>query len=488
MSKYANAKKLSWLSETRIQSICKNQIAFFLLLQAIVSIFVIFVFDGTGDSGDSVMHYLFAKYSYQHHELFFHHWAKPLYVLLASPFAQFGFIGVKVFNAMVMMVTVLFTYKTIQQLQLKNPIAGALFLIGAPLVFVLTFSGLTEPLFALFLIAGIYLLLVERRIVSCILISFLPFIRSEGLIIIGVIGFYLLLERKWKLLPLLLTGHVVYSIAGYPFYKDFLWVFNKIPYAVLSSQYTNLYSKDGRLFHFVEQMNYVVGVPIYFLFWLGIVSMIHHSIKKKISREVTVLILLGFFSFFIAHTLFWYFGIFNSMGLKRVLISVAPLSAIISLMGFNYILQISSLKKLGTIIVKVVVIICVLVFPFTSNPAAINWKKDMMLTTEQELANQVTSFIKEHQLSNHRFVHLYPYLNETLNIDHFNNERRIDLDKASFPQIKSGDIIVWENWFAVVDGGITQEIMESQQQLKKLYTISGNDKGREVVFTIYECK
>ena len=69
------------------------------LAKTIVALFfaigcwVITYFNGTGDTGDSITHYFYAQYAPLHLELFFNHWAKPLYVLLASPFAQFGFIG-----------------------------------------------------------------------------------------------------------------------------------------------------------------------------------------------------------------------------------------------------------------------------------------------------------------------------------------------------------------------------------------------------------
>ena len=314
--------------------IMKNKTIYIVLFfYAIIATFTILFFDGTGGAGDSIQHYLFAKFAPLHPQLFFNHWAKPVYVLLVSPFAQFGFIGVKIFNAIVSLLSIFFTFKIAQKLNLKNAIMGAVILIFSPLYFVLTFSGLTEPLFALFISISLYAILKHKYIAACLIVSFLPFIRSEGLIIIGVFAFYFLLKKKWKLIPLLLFGNVVYSIAGFFVYNDFLWVFNKIPYAHLSSTYGS-----GRLFHFVDQLIYIVGVPIYILFWLGVISIIWKSIililnnfakqklfrssnavqkqiwkfcnsfpykyKKKINLELQVLVFLGFLSFFVAHTLF----------------------------------------------------------------------------------------------------------------------------------------------------------------------------------------
>ena len=259
-----------------INSSMKNPIYKILFAYFVIAAFTIYYFDGTGDAGDSISHFLFAKYAPHHPELYFNHWAKPVFVLLASPFAQFGFVGMKIFNALISLLTIFFTYKIAKQLNLKNAIIVCAILIFTPVYFALTFSGLTEPLFALFIALGIYFLLNEKYLAACILFSFLPFVRSEGLILLGVIGIYLLAKGKWKSIPWLATGHIIYSFAGYFVYHDLLWVFRKIPYATMDSVYGH-----GNLAHFAQQLFYFFGLPIYILFALGLLSIIWSSIKLK---------------------------------------------------------------------------------------------------------------------------------------------------------------------------------------------------------------
>ena len=461
-----------------------NQIFVLLFIYVIIATLTIIFFDGTGDSGDSIHHYQFAKLAPLHPELFFNHWAKPLYVLLASPFAQFTFIGVKIFNSIVSLLTIFFTFKIAQKLNINNAIIGAIILIFSPLCFVLTFSGLTEPLFALFISIGLYTILVKKPIISCLLISFLPFIRSEGLIIIGVFGLYFLLKREWKLIPFLLVGHIVYSIAGFFVFNDLLWVFNKIPYARMSSTYGS-----GELSHFVIQLMYVIGVPIYILFWSGVLIIIWKSIKNRISIEIQILVFLGFFSFFIAHSLFWYLGIFNSMGLNRVIIGVAPLISIISLIGFNFLTyEIFKNKRIPNLIFQGLLIAYILIFPFTSNPAAINWERDLSLSKDQQSANQIADLISHNRGSNQRFVFAHPYLSEVLKIDHFDDTKRLELTADFMNHIKSGDIVIWENWFAVVEHGVTKEYLDTNTELTCLHNISVWDQGREILYSVYQIK
>jgi len=458
-----------------------NKLLAILGIYAVVATFIIIFFDGTGDAGDSVFHFIFAKYAPAHPRLFFDHWAKPLYVLLASPFAQFGFVGIKIFNVIISLFTLFFTYKIAVKLELKNALLSSLILIFTPLSFVLTFSGLTEPLFALFLTGAIYLILVDKLRWAVILISFLPFVRSEGLIIIGVFGIYFLLKKQWKFIPILLLGHLVYSVAGFFVFNDFFWVFNKIPYSKLSSIYGS-----GELSHFVEQMIYVVGIPIYVLFWIGVISIGWKSIKKTVTVELQILVFVGFFAFLIAHSLFWYFGIFNSMGLKRVLVGVAPLVAIIALIGFNFLTEeVLKLGKKPKLILQSLLMGYVFVFPFTSNPAAINWDKDLNLTLDQTLVLQLADYVNENELTDQRFVYDHPFLSLALDIDHFDPNKRIELTPNYPNESKVGDLIIWENWFAVIDRGVLKDDLDQNPQLNQIMSLEAVDEGREVVFVIY---
>ncbi len=50
------------------------------------------------DTGNSVVHYFFVRYAFENPVLFPDHWAKPFFTLPASPFAQFGFGGMKLFR------------------------------------------------------------------------------------------------------------------------------------------------------------------------------------------------------------------------------------------------------------------------------------------------------------------------------------------------------------------------------------------------------
>lgn len=460
----------------------QNELLILLLFYIIASIAILLFFDGTGEngSGDSILHFLYSNQAINNKALFFNHWAKPLFVLVSFPFAQFGIIGMKVFNVIVTFFSLYLTYSSAKNLGLKKPIIAPIILLFTPLFFVLTFSGLTEPLFALFLILSSFLFIKNNYALGTIILSFLPFVRSEGLIIIGVFAFYMMIKKLWKYLPLLSIGHLFYSIVGYFFYKDFLWVFNKIPYAKLTSTYGN-----GKLSHFVHQQFYVIGAPIYFLLGIGIIFIIYSFFKSKenITSKISLLILGTYLAFFIAHSLFWFLGIFNSMGLKRVLISVAPLIAIISLFGLNFIID--SIKNLAfKKYLQLFLMIAVILFPFSGNKAAIDFKKDFSLAESQKIAIQTVEFVNEIKNENSTFSFSDAYLSLLLDINYFDEKIRNPLTTESHKSIKASEIIIWDNWFSVVENGVSKDKLLANKNLKHLKTFSSY-KEREITYMVF---
>ena len=285
--------------------------AFFILCCVIA-----FRYDGTGDTGDAVQHFQFAQYAFKHPENFFSHWAKPLFTLFAAPFAQFGFVGIKIFNSLNAALTLFLTYRIALKLRLSCAWLVFVILATCSQYFTLIFSGLTEHFSALLLVAVIWLFLRKKYAWATLIVSFLPFVRSEGLLLIGITALFLMAEKRGRVLPLLAVGHLVYSVAGWFFFHDLLWVFNRIPYASLSAY------GHGSWYHFIDRMYYATGLPQFCLWILGSLGGFFYLFSKKETpqyKRVWGLIFGYFFVLLIAHSAFWYFGIFNSFGLARVM-------------------------------------------------------------------------------------------------------------------------------------------------------------------------
>jgi hypothetical protein len=427
-----------------------------------------FVLPGTGGDGDSVSHYLYAKHAFDHPELFFNHWAKPLFVLLTSPFAQLGFIGVKIMNVSLSMGAMFILFMLAKYERFKYPLILPLFYLLFPLNLVLMFSGLTEPMFAFFLILAVFFALKKKLILATLLISLLPFIRSEGLIVILVFGAYLVFIKKWRMLPLLLAGHLVYGLAGLVQYDTILWTFTEIPYTDQGGY------GHGRLQDFIFKLLYVLGVPLYLMFWLGIVSACRQLIQTRLKSNIesNALVLGLVMAYVSAHSLFWWLGLFHSMGLNRVLIAIGPLLAILSYKGFILVynaIPVPLAKKIWF----AVAVGYALIFPFTSNPAGIKLK-DFYLSETQVAMDALAKEMVLTTDSSRLYYHA-PYLSVAFNRDPFDSRLSPRTMDSFINGSDAHGALVWDWWFSEKEGGLSLAYLKGHQNLKEVNRVIGEN-------------
>ena len=194
-----------------------------------------------------------------------------------------------------------------------------------------------------------------------------------------------------------------------------------------------------------------------------------------------------FLVFFIAHSLFWYLGIFNSMGLKRVLIGVMPAIAIIALQGYNWI---SEMTMKSPVILKrsilSLIIIFVLVFPFIPNPAAIHPQRDLCLSQNQKVATGMVKLINDSLKIHGRYLYAAPSLGALLQIDPFDSTQFMALTTENINNLRKGDLIIWDDWFAVVENQIIRNMLDNNIKLRSLKVFKGHDGAREIIYAMYE--
>jgi Gpi18-like mannosyltransferase len=288
----------------------------------LIAVFIIYLvtglmLDGSYGGGDGIRHFLVSKWSWQHPDLFLYHWGKPFFTLLTSPFSQFGLEGIKLFNVISGTLTCFLAYLIAGKLSYKSPSWIIVFSAFSPIYIMCINSGLTEPLFALILTLCIYLFINSQYLTATILLSFLPFVRSEGNMMLPLFAMILLLRGQWKYLPLLAFGTVAYSIVGYFHYKDIFWIITKNPYT--GSNY-DIYGQ-GELLHFVKAYDLILGLPLTILFCIGLAlgavyffSNFKSAFRQKnLILEEFVLVYGAFIVYFVAHTIFWWKGLYGSL-------------------------------------------------------------------------------------------------------------------------------------------------------------------------------
>ncbi|TWI81221.1 hypothetical protein IQ13_2237 [Lacibacter cauensis] len=457
-------------------------LAFFIIL-----LVLLFASSTTTDEGDSLMHFLYAKYAFRYPAHFFNQWAKPVYVMVMAPFAQFGFAAVQLVNIFFTTANFYVVYRVAKQAGIPNAWMASLIYAATPLSVLVSFSGLTEPMFAFATLLSILLLQQKKFYFSLLLFSFLPFIRSEGLLVCGVIFIYLLVIEKYDLIPLLLFGHIFYSLTGYFVHHDLMWVFNKLSYATLSSAYGS-----GRWFHFFNVMSEITGVVVKYLLWAGVFYgfiLLIRALRKKINEteQQELWLLYGIFlAVFAGHIVFWALGIFNSMGLVRPIAGITPLIAIIALRGIQYVTASIQQWKAG-LYVQYLLLAAVLVFPFTSNVYAYKWNRDFELKADQQAQLQLVKYIKQHYPNYNQQImyHVLPWISIQLKQDWFNPNQHIHINDAfTRNQFKKGELFIWDDWFAVVEGHAPLEAVRKDGRFKEVITFEAKDYWGNVRKTV----
>ena len=435
------------------------------------------------ESGDNIVHYFFARYAFQDPKLYFDLWAKPVFTLLASPFAQFGFPGIKLFNGLVGLASGGMAYLVSREFKFRYAWLSIVFVLFAPTYFVRLFSAFTEPLFGLFLLTSLYLAVKGKYHGSAALISFAPFIRAEGFFILAILGVYLLFKRQWKALPWLISGIFLLTLAGMTLGKNLFWVFNEVPYAVHSDY------GSGSLTHYAEQWELMVGVPLAFSSIAGLVLLAwglaarRENLFSGYRAELFFLLPAFFVAYFLFHTLSWYFGLFTSYGLIRVLMPLVPLQGVISLFAIQFLFRAREpYARLVPAIISIFVAY-VLIFPFLHNPASINRNKDFKGTPGMLIMQQLAVEIKK-EYPGRNLYYSEPYLSYALGINHFDKTLHTDFTEIQASEIKPNSVIVWDNWSSVAF--CKNKIRFEQNpsfELKKTY--SSALAGDHILFKLY---
>lgn len=443
---------------------------------------LILLSQGTYDPGDGVQHYLIAKYALKHPLLLLDHWGKPIYTLLCMPFAQFGFIGSNIYNLMCNTATALIAYQISTKLDFKNAWLTFLFVFFSPLFYMTSYSGLTEPTFALILTSAVLLITVHRYTAAALLISFLPFARTEGFFIIPLFVLYLSIQKQWKAVIFCGFATLMYAIIGYFVLDDFFWIIHQNPY---KGAY-EIYGK-GPLMHFVAANDRLFGLPLVFLFLLACMGLILGKVKIEKASLVFYLLIAGsFVVYFVLHSVFWWKGWFGSLGLHRVMAGVAPLFSIIALLGYNFLSHFFMSKYKWQKAILVFVLLAIILFPFKQ------YQPPLKAGTEIQVLNKCADWITKNNISTSNKVYcMYPMLSMLLDVDIFNQKKYISTCMLKYNDFNSallpGDLILWDSHFGHECGFLPSDIAQlpKVKKIAHFEQLNYNHQNFEIdVFTV----
>lgn len=435
------------------------------------------------DAGDGIQHYVVSRFSWLHPYLFLDSWGKPFYTLVSSPFAQFGIKGSIFFNLLCGIGSSYFAYLFAKKMELENTWLIIPIVLFAPGFFPTLNSGLTEPFFSFLLMACAYGYVLKKYALSSLLISFLPFIRTEGFFIIPLFAITLLLRKQYFTIVLLSFGTIFYSLIGLIFLNDFFWIIYQNPYNGGSRE---IYG-HGEWWHFISNYNYLFGIILSILLLAGIPALLKSIMQNKQNQPISkqtflteeiLLLICSFLVYLIAHSIMWWKGWANSLGMLRVIAAVLPCTSLLCLRGFNlfYINQFKKIKiiKYAILFISFAVIV---ITPFKKEYFPFN------LTPEQKVTSEAAKWIKDSKYYQNKIYFLDPFLSSLLDIDSFDTLRSAPLwglyssiEKYGIKNIPDSTVVFWDSHYGPNECRIPLTQLLTDQNFKHLKSFRPNDR------------
>ena len=412
--------------------------------------FVIMALTARGDYGgaDTYWHYFISHYAFQYPSLFLDHWGKPLFIALSAPFAYFGFVGLQMFNIIVSLLSAYLAWQLAKKTGMQFGFMAILLTLFAPVYFTLVFSGLTENLCGLVLIAAVYLFFDKKYAWAAIAISFIPFARTEGFIFLPLFALALAWNRKWWPISLLLTGFLFYSIIGYFHYHDFWWFFAQNPYGADSA---DIYG-HGSIWHFTLSYRELFGYAFTALIIAGGFYFSYCFFRRPktiLPLTQVLLILMPVAAYFAAHSYVWWKGSMGSVGLLRVIGGMVPLAAVLAVKGFNVITPLLKKKKILQWFILLPLCAYIVYTPFQIYPVPIP------AGPEEKVFDKVAEWMINEKVTPKKLWVFNPYLAFKLDMNPY-DEKKIGFYFPSGDDLihytQPGDVMVWDAHFGPAEG------------------------------------
>ena len=438
-----------WLCSYEMQ-VYNRAVQIPLLLVFLGLLFLILASTSEWPSGgeDSFAHFLIAKYAFKHPELFLNNWGKPVFTILSSPFAQFGFFGIKVFNILAAILSSYLVYLTARRLDVRFASLSIIFLIFCPIYFSSVPSGLTEILYGLLLILSIYLFLSRNFVLSSIVVSFLPFARSEGFLIILFFLFLLLVRKENKAILFLLVGPVIFNTIGFLHSGELFWIITSNPYYQVYS--ADILFSSGSPLVYIKGLHNYFGIPLLTLLILGFLYLIKERIWKpsKLREDYyleQVVLLYGIFTF---HLILISYGTWKGAipwggDVPRFVAAVVPLSAIICLHGFSTLSEFLFSKDSAKKYFAVFFSFGVALYSLPINPVN-RHSLPIELGAKQETLKEVAHWYQSSDYKGRKVYLRSAYLIYLLGIDPYDpKEAEILRRSTKVNVIPKGSLIIW---------------------------------------------
>ena len=285
---------------------------------------------------DGGFHYLFARDAWWNHALFVDVWGRPLFTTLYALPARGGYLAAKLLTVVVCVATAWQSWKWAEDEGLARPEFTIPFLALQPSLMLLAADTMTEPLFALVLVVALRLRRRGRPRDAMAVASLLPLARPEGFFVCVLWGVWALADarlgestwRRARALPLLASGVLAWWLAALAITRDPLFILHNWPpnWAPTGATYGIApWSEYWRLRYEIVAKYFA---PFFAIGFLAFVA------RRRLGVATSLVLML-----FALHSVLRHYGLFGSAGYPRYFVCIAPAIALITLEGWNVVLD-----------------------------------------------------------------------------------------------------------------------------------------------------
>jgi hypothetical protein len=294
---------------------------------------------------DACTHYLFARFALQEPHFLVNVWGRPVCTGIYAIPAIWGRSGVHLMSLALAIGCGLIAWRIARNQQYRWPALALIFTLAQPLVFLHSFSELTELPFAFLLALGFWAYQSRQWAAMASVIALTPLSRPEGIGFVAIAAIALVVHLRWFWIPILFVPMVIWNYAGWTLSgkpgESWRWLISEWPYSV-----TSLYER-GSVLQFIGFLPAVVSPFIFPATVLGV----WRSLQKKHwnslfslahgpgyveQSQVHLLIALIPLSILLAHSILFATGKLASSGELRYLLIVAPFWALLSAKGWEW--------------------------------------------------------------------------------------------------------------------------------------------------------
>lgn len=286
---------------------------------------------------DACTHYLYARFALEEPHFLVNVWGRPLFTALyAIPSAYGGVAGARLLSLTLAIGCAAVAMLIARGQNARLPVLALIFTLAQPLVFLHSFSELTELPFATLL--GLTFLAYQRKqwLVMAVLAGLGPLARPEGFGFLLLAGAALLVHRLWWWIivlpiPLLIWNHAGWVLSGGAG-AWWSWLPDNWPYAQESVY------PSGHLLHFLALMPAVTSPFVFPATCAGVwrcladrtIADPHLRLCRRLIAAIPLMILVG-------HSVLYATGKLASSGELRYMLVVAPFWGVLAAIGWEWI-------------------------------------------------------------------------------------------------------------------------------------------------------